>query len=192
MHFTILSLTLAAYLLYFVYDWLNAARPGLKSGRWLFFAATLLVAGATGLLIYRSSGFAGGLKSFVFLPLAALSFAGMLYAVFFALPSGTYSKPDSRRRAYRGGVYALCRHPGVLTYCLFYGFLYLSMPSAGGLTECAALCAGNLLYMLFQDFWSFPRIFSDYQDYKRETPMFFPTLNSIRRCAASYRKNREN
>ena len=183
MHVIIIALVLAAYLLYFLYDLLNVTDPASVIGRGLFAVATALLVVATGLFIFRAFPYAGGIRTALFFPLAAASLAGLVISVFFSLPAGTYEEPGARRKTYMGGMYALCRHPGVLTYCLFYIFLYLTMPDFLGLIEVAVFCIADVLYMLFQDIWSFPKIFSDYEDYKRQTPMFFPTLGSIRRYA---------
>ena len=41
-----------------------------------------------------------------------------------------------------------------------------------------SLC--NLLYVLFQDRWTFPRTFPDYPAYRRRVPFLLPTARSLR------------
>ena len=95
-----------------------------------FSIGCFLIAVSTGLVIRncwprRGSSF---FISAVFLA-AALLFLGLLiYTLFFALPfDETYVKENHERLAYTEGVYALCRHPGVLWFAGFYfclaGFL---------------------------------------------------------------------
>lgn len=95
-----------------------------------FSIGCFLIAVSTGLVI-RSCWPRQGSSFFisaVFLT-AALLFLGLLiYTLFFALPfDETYVKENHERLAYTEGVYALCRHPGVLWFAGFYfclaGFL---------------------------------------------------------------------
>ena len=88
-----------------------------------FSIGCFLIAVSTGLVIRscwprRGSSF---FISAVFLA-AALLFLGLLiYTLFFALPfDETYVKENHERLAYTEGVYALCRHPGVLWFAGFY------------------------------------------------------------------------
>ena len=55
----------------------------------------------------------------------------LLYTLFFALPfSATYAPGSGPAPLCRTGVYALCRHPGVLWLSLFYFSLWLAAGSA--------------------------------------------------------------
>lgn len=65
----------------------------------------------------------------------------------------------------------------VLPWLLVLRACFLSAPVV---LSCLLLCAGNVAYMVFQDKWSFPRTFCDYQDYQRNVPFFFPTCQSVR------------
>lgn len=119
--------------------------------------------------------------------IAVVGFAAMMESLFFSLPKGTYVDPAAPRCVYRRKMYALCRHPGVLWYCVFYAMLPIIMPGVETVALCGAFCLGDLVYMLVQDLWSFPKIFSDYQDYKQQVPMIIPTIGSIKTCCMDYR-----
>ena len=102
-----------------------------------FSIGCFLIAVSTGLVIRscwprRGSSF---FISAVFLTAAILFLGLLIYTLFFALPfDETYVKENHERLAYTEGVYALCRHPGVLwfagwgilwslscgTYCTFF------------------------------------------------------------------------
>ncbi len=179
-------LVLMAYGLFFLYDVFLVKRPQFGKGRVFFYAGCFLVIAASFLLaLDQIAVFPRDLVSLVCLGGAGVSFALMLKALFFSLPAGTYSRPTQGRSTYRAGMYALCRHPGVLWYCLFFLFMALAFRSVAAFVSCALLCAGNVAYMLFQDAWSFPRIFCDYADYRRCVPFFIPTANSIRAACSS-------
>jgi hypothetical protein len=106
-----------------------------------------------------------------------------IYSVFFAVKAGGDSVRDT-------GVYALCRHPGMLWYaglcfCLTIAFnlpLYIA----------CIYTALNFIYIYIQDSVVFPRDISGYNEYKRRTP-FFPTHKSLISCLSFYlEKGKEN
>ncbi len=173
-----------AFLLFFLYD-INSI---LKISRLLkggFFAGLLLLTAATAGIILSSGEMLKLelIRTGIYGLLAVLFFALLVYTLFFALPfQDTYLDTKAEPKVYRQGMYALCRHPGVLW---FIG-LYFSLGQALGLPilnlAAAVFCSLNILYVLFQDNWTFMRAFPDYKEYKNETPFLIPGLHSIRRC----------
>lgn len=189
MLFTLLF-SIIAYLLYFLYDWCTVKKQMPSVSRWFFPLGTLFVGIATVFLLQQS------IRCFVIAPfsifslLLAFVFGYFLFdSLVLSLPKGTYTDPDAPRKVFRGRMYALCRHPGVLWYCCMYLALWAAAPSTAGAIQCFALCLGNILYMFLQDIWTFPAVFSDYNDYKNETPLFFPTRKSILACIRCYHRN---
>lgn len=170
-------LGLLAYALFFAYDWMNVVRPEIKASAALFPLGVLLVAAATVALVFDAAeGMVVSAASIVGALIALASFAAMIWALVFSLPKGTYVEAGERRPVYEGGAYALCRHPGVFFYCCFYMGLFLVLPSVANLIGFAVLCAGNVAYMLLQDFWTFPCVLAGYDEYKKRSSMFFPRL----------------
>ena len=106
----------------------------------------------------------GGILALCFLLL-------LCYTLFFALPfEETYVRESRGRRVCRTGMYALCRHPGVL----------LVLAVSGSVLD--------LLYAVFQDVWTFPKTFCDYEEYRREAPFLIPRPSSVVRCLRTLRK----
>lgn len=113
----------------------------------------------------------------------------LIYTLFFALPfEATYVSPEGRRAVYDKGVYALCRHPGVLWFFLFYLFLGLAVRPSRLLPAGMFYSFLDLLYVIFQDFWTFPRTFTGYDAYKDSTPFLLPSAASIRRAVRTHRR----
>ena len=111
----------------------------------------------------------------------------LIYTLFFALPfEETYREENRLRAAYTEGVYSLCRHPGVLwfagAYLCMWGMVGGWQPGIYFLL----MILWNVLYIVFQDLWTFPRTFFNYGDYKRNTPFLIPTGKSIRACVHSH------
>lgn len=111
---------------------------------------------------------------------AAVFAALLVHALFFALPAAeTYALNGEKTTVCDSGVYALCRHPGVLWFAL----LYLSLLGMGLLPLSAALIfpTANFLYAAAQDRWVFEETIAGYAAYKRRVPCFLPTAESVRR-----------
>lgn len=181
-----LLLGAAAFACFFLYDLQGITRrfPLLRVG---FLVGCLALAGATaglmaqaiqahGVVIWRTVGGGG----------AALAFLGLLlYTLFFALPfSQTYTPHASvvSPPLCTTGVYALCRHPGVLWLAGFYLSLWLALGSAALLSAFAVFTALDIAYAGFQDLCTFPRLLAGYAAYKTTTPFLLPNRRSIRRC----------
>lgn len=117
--------------------------------------------------------------------LLALGFLALLvYTLFFAIPlRPTYLDNSAQRRfACDTGVYALCRHPGVLwlLLCLLFAGLAAGSPAAIGFS--LYISALNVLYVALQDRYIFPKLFSNYSAYQQTTPFLIPSVRSTRRC----------
>ena len=120
-----------------------------------------------------------GLLNFVFLVAAVFFGLLMIWALFFSFPPDqAYVKDSVRREAYTGGMYALCRHPGVIWFILMYMCL---IPATGfPVPHVVIYCSLNILLALVEDVWIFPRVFSNYHGYKQRTPFLIPTPDSFR------------
>lgn len=115
------------------------------------------------------------------LGVGSLGFLGLLvYTLFFALPfDETYLEKSKERIAYTEGVYSLCRHPGVLWFAGAYlCFVGMSGDLSRGIYF-ILMIFWNYLYIIVQDFWIFPVTFTNYEDYKKNTPFLLPNRRSI-------------
>ncbi len=177
---------LAAFLLFFLYD-INAARlhSGLLGSS--FFIGCILLFGSTAGILSAS------LAQIIITPftvvcmiVAFVFFTLLVYTLFVVLPfRNTYlASPDTgeKQKVCSCGVYALSRHPGVLWFTGIYLFLSMAVPTPLVLKASITFCVCNILYVIFQDLWTFPRTFTDYGRYKETVPFLFPTPESIRRC----------
>ena len=176
----IAPLVAAAYTLFFLYDWRLASGRGNTGSLAVFGTGCILVVVATAFLLATQLPWCPwDALSLVFLALALVSAALMIKALFFSLPAHTYTAPGQARHTYARGMYALCRHPGVLWYCLMFASLAIMLRTPAATAGCCILCIGDIAYMVFQDVWSFPRIFCDYAEYQRNVPFFLPTRASV-------------
>jgi protein-S-isoprenylcysteine O-methyltransferase Ste14 len=185
---TTLLCGLLGFVLYFLYD-LNSITVRSKLLHSSFSIGTAFLAVATGMDLWsalKSNAFSG-FTDLMFLVLSALSFAALIYCLFFALPfQETYAEQATDRSVCDKGVYALCRHPGIL--CFFGTFLFLGLAArpANLLAHGMVFSALNLIYALFQDRITFPKTFSDYHIYRTRVPFLLPTSNSVRLARDSW------
>jgi len=178
-------LGLGAFVMFFIYDW---NRVFVKK-RWmnplfamgnvcLALVAVRLILEALSLLF----GEAGtGLALVLWLCLAAVCLAGLIYTLYFALPfDSTYCREADRHKACRTGIYGWCRHPGI--WWFFGCFFCLGMSAGAGerMALCLVLSFLNLLYAWYQDRYIFVKEFSDYEDYRRSVPFLLPKMKKGR------------
>lgn len=180
----------AGFVLYFLYD-VNSITIKNKILQKFFAFGSVLVVGS---FLYAVKIFGRTEKSYS-LDTALFAIGGILflllliYTLFFALPfEETYCQENQMRLTYKEGVYSLCRHPGVLWYAGLSLCLWgLTGNPKGGLFFCVMIL-WNVVYVIFQDRWIFLETFSDYKEYKMETPFLIPNGQSIRKCIRYYKR----
>lgn len=89
-----------------------------------------------------------------------------------------YVEQKSGRRVCDRGLYAVCRHPGVL----FFTGLYICLHFAIGLPTvyAAVYIAMNILLAFFEDKVIFPKVLEGYDEYQMRVPFILPTIESLR------------
>ena len=190
-----LKIGIVSFLLYYMYD-INMIFLKVKMGNILFpLASFLLVSAAAGLVYSSLDSFDKGATGIICLLMAVVMLALLIYTLFFALPvkeaySGEVS--DDLAKVCDRGMYALCRHPGVIWFTGLAFSLYLAFPAAVMGKGMTIFCVMNFLYIVLQDVVIFPRQFSDYGEYKEYTPFLIPNLRSIRRAVETGRKDSPN
>lgn len=180
----------AGFLCYFLYD-INSITWKNKLLQRFFLIGSLLVAfSSIGIVAEGWNGMQHQpLRAAVFGGLAVIFFAGLIYTLFFALPfQETYVEENHERKTYTKGMYALCRHPGVLWFALFYLALAGMIGTGRAAFDGILLILWNILYVILQDRVIFPKTFSDYEEYQKTTPFLIPNRKSVKRCVEFFRK----
>lgn len=175
---------LLGFFLYLVYD-INSVTSKIKIINGFFFLGSFLLIVATAGIIFESFNDIQWdlLWMSIFGVFSLMFLALLIYTLFFALPfNDTYVSSNATPKVYQNGFYALCRHPGVLWFAGFYFFLWLALKTPLLLLAAIIFSACNFIYIIFQDHWTFPRVFDDYNDYKKLTPFIIPNFKSIKRC----------
>ena len=173
-----------AFLLFLLYD-VNSVIMKQRLFSLSFFSGfILLVISTGGIMVSSAQEIAVDHLSLGLFGFFALIFLFLLiYSLFFAIPfKNTYIEEAGPSRVCRTGMYALCRHPGVLWFVGFFLLLGFALPSRLMRLGGFSFSILNILYVIFQDRWTFVRTFADYEDYKISTPFLIPNKKSIKRC----------
>ena len=177
-----LLLGVGAFLFLFLFDLRQKAGRG--GGGILFFLGCLLLLAGSCFVTFT------GEPSFVlplfwrvyFWCLAAVSLAGMVWALFFALPFHSVYVEGKQSQAVTAGLYALCRHPGVLFFFLLYLCLWLACGRALAFWAMLLWTGADILHVWIQDKFFFPYTLMGYTAYQKSTPFLVPTPSSIKSC----------
>lgn len=181
-----------AFLLFIIYD-INEIIWKRKWLRYNFFIGCgLLIISTIGIIdISKERILPLGTKTFFYGSISFLFLLLLIYTLFFALPfHDTYVKNNAELKVYQDGVYALCRHPGILWFIGFYLFLWLTLSHSLALIATVLFSTLNIFYAAFQDKWSFVKTFHDYNNYKKTTPFLIPNRASISRFVKSILRER--
>lgn len=175
------------FLLYMIYD-VNSVLWKYGLLQKFFAAGSLCVAGSAVWALWTTQ-----IAQPVFFVGAFLFLFLLIYTLFFALPfSETYLEESKRRLAYMEGVYSLCRHPGVL----WFAGVYLCLWGVSGKVLWGiyfiSMILWDYLYVVFQDLWTFPKTFVNYEEYKKQTPFLLPNRESIRAYLAWSKRRRQS
>lgn len=173
-----------AFIFFYIFD-LNKTRFFKKSLNISFTAGIVLLAVSTaGILLgnYKSYEIIYPLK-LLFGALSAASLLMLFYTLFFALPfAETYTGAEQGNSVVDGGMYALCRHPGVIWFFFFYLFLWLASGRAMMMWAGLIWTIMDIILVYVEDRWFFPTAFNGYEQYKSKVPFLIPNPVSIKKC----------
>lgn len=172
---------LFSFVLFSVFDFLKLGGKKKFAGPFFLLGVGVLLESSVKILSVSAGGF--GFPKPLYAAGACICFLFMFYCLFGALPFGkTYATGESDGTI-STGVYAVCRHPGVLGFFLGYMFLYLLTGSAEMFWAWILWSAADVLHVFVQDIYFFPLTLSGYDKYKTTTPFLIPNLASIKKAS---------
>lgn len=187
-----LIIGVVAFVLFFLYDLEQARlfpRQFHKLTQFFFLIGCFLLLATTGKVVWFEINNLSNWSIWqtIFSILAVLFLLLLLYTLFFALPFEETYVTQNGCKTYDRGMYALCRHPGVLWFTGCYVSLWLVFGGYQLLLLTIVYCSLNFLYVIFQDNITFPRVFTDYNIYKQRVPFLIPTVKSIQMCIQTWK-----
>lgn len=173
-----------SFTFFIVYDINNITLQNRLLKSFFVVGCIMLIYSTMMISIFEQPSFSLPIFMKVFVSLGGLiSFALLIYTLFFALPwKITYVSLKSNDVVVNQGIYALCRHPGVIWFILFYFFYWLFTGITLMMWAGITFSILNLIYILLQEKYIFCKLFIDYDLYQKSTPFFIPNCSSINRC----------
>lgn len=166
-------LAVAGFLLFIAYD---CARCGWIRHFRVFFPGGCVLVTLSALFAVRKSSLVSTGNGFppfaLWLILSFVFLAGTVYALFFALPRGTYR--GTNHAVFDRGIYGLCRHPAFWPFSALSVSLYLLFGGRSMLYEALTLLVCEFVYIVLQDRIYFPRYLEGYSEYRRKVPFLIP------------------
>lgn len=118
-------------------------------------------------------------------PLMLAGLSWLLYCLFLYPPLRRTYRDKKGPALTTEGPYALSRHPGVYGYTFFVLSLAVISRSQLLLSAGCLWSVINLIYVFLQDRFIFMALLEGYEQYRRNTPMLIPNLQSIKRFWAT-------
>ena len=187
-------LCLAAYTIFIASDFVSLVIQG-KLPSILFWIGMVILISATVYVISTSdlvSVFQQNHALAIAMAVIAVIFLGLFtHSLFSVLLANATDIKSEKRQLADTGVYALCRHPGVIWLTLFFLFAWLFADNIMMLWLGISNTVMDIVYVTIQDIFIFPKTISGYDEYKKYTPFLIPNVRSVKRAIETYiQKNR--
>lgn len=176
------SVGVLSFLVAYCFDW--AALKGIRGLKQTIAVVVVILQGSA---LY-AAGWEGARFSlpaplfWIGLVLLPVSLLLLIYSFFIEIPfAKTYARTGSGSQLVTTGSYALVRHPGVIWYSILLLALFFVTGSMTLLVAGPLWLLMDIIYVVLQERFFFDDMFPGYGDYRRQTPMLFPTRRSIAR-----------
>ncbi len=133
----------------------------------IFLILIYILVDSPGFIVYPLSTSLGYVLSFLFSGL-------LVYSVMIEIP--LYKKKCNLKgdEALMKGTYGFCRHPGFIWFLLLMPSLYLVHRNVLYATVSLYMTFLDFILILVEDKFFFPRIFSNYSEYRAKVPFLIP------------------
>lgn len=145
-----------------------------------FFGIALIVYASISLGDYNGVIFISSFVRGFSLLLAIIFMALLIYSVFFEVGGNTYQK-IAEPKLVTDGTYSLVRHPGVIWLFLLFLFLGLYNQNTYILLTAFIWTLVNTLYVIIQEKLILQKLFPNYKEYVKTTPMVIPNYYSLKK-----------
>ncbi len=172
-----------SFILFYLFDYFNMKGKVLYKIACAFSGLVLIIYSTINIPNFNKNYYIGNSLRNFFLLLSLIFLFLLIYSLFLELPfSKTYGGKKYNDGLVDTGTYALCRHPGVLWFFFMYLFYALYTESVPLLMAGLIWTSLDVIYVVLQEKYFFIKIFKDYEEYKKSTPMLIPNVESWKRC----------
>ena len=100
----------------------------------------------------------------------------LVYLLFFEIPLSPQFKQTEGRRVVNHGSYGIVRHPAFYPFLLVTIALSLLVRNWSFVLIASYVNLLNFLLITMEDLYLFPKIFTNYSEYKKQVPFLFPNF----------------
>jgi protein-S-isoprenylcysteine O-methyltransferase Ste14 len=144
-----------------------------------------IASGFTLLLVSYKIGSISSLFLFMQVAGAVCFFVLLIYSVFIEIGLQSPYNGCKERMAIDKGTYGLVRHPGFIWFLLLILILISLYRNIQFALFALCITFMNFVLILIEDLFLFPKLFVNYEDYKRKVPFIIPRLSSINKMLGS-------
>jgi protein-S-isoprenylcysteine O-methyltransferase Ste14 len=123
-----------------------------------------------------SAGAPGSFLSAVLIAAAAASSALLLWSVFIEIGAERKKHKLGPTDVIRSGSYGLCRHPGFWWFAILIIAIGILKGFSDNFLTIFIMIGLDLLLILFQDRYTFPKVFRGYDEYRKAVPFLIPRI----------------
>jgi len=105
----------------------------------------------------------------------------LIYSLFIEIHIKAPSMLNNKRFAISTGTYRLVRHPGFLWFFFLQIILISIYKNKSFIIISLTILFMDLVLIIVEDYIVFPKIFINYREYKKTTPMLIPHFNLLNR-----------
>ncbi len=127
-----------------------------------------------------SDTFVNNTTQIISLDLAIIFFGLLIYSVFIEVGVKTY-RQIAEHSLVTNGTYSLVRHPGVVWLFLTYFFGSVFFENSFLLITAIVWTIINTIYIVLQEKLVLKKLFNNYGEYIKATPMILPNITSLRK-----------
>ncbi|AIO18924.1 hypothetical protein KQ51_01045 [Candidatus Izimaplasma bacterium HR1] len=145
-----------------------------------FLGLALIIFSTFELVSYNADLFINSYLRIASLLFAVIFMVLLVYSVFIEVGGNSYQK-FAEPKLVTNGTYSLVRHPGVIWLFLAYIFLALFSQNSYLLLSAIIWTTVNTIYVIVQEKYILVKIFPNYSEYIKSTPMVIPNYLSVKR-----------
>lgn len=123
-----------------------------------------------------SAGAPDNLLSAALIATVAASSALLFWSVFIEIGAERKKHGLGPADVISSGSYGLCRHPGFWWFAILIIALGILKGFSANFPTILIMTGLDLLLIIFQDSYTFPKVFRDYDDYRKAVPFLVPRI----------------
>jgi protein-S-isoprenylcysteine O-methyltransferase Ste14 len=171
---------LVGFVFFLIFDLLSLKNRIVSKYIFALTGLTLVIYSTVKIIELPSDTVVSNSAQIISLALAIIFFGLLIYSVFIEVGVKTYRK-IAEHSLVTNGTYSLVRHPGVIWLFLTYFFGSMYFENSYLVVTAIIWTIVNTIYIALQEKLVLKKLFNNYGEYIKATPMIIPNITSFRR-----------